>query len=348
MPVYIASQIVKPDRIACFVSKAVSNQLKYITNSIKTLEQFDEIEIDAFDFDAIYNTLEMYVDEYTEKDDEIIVNFTGGTKIQSIGIFQKAMELGLKAIYINSERNEYLTFQKGKKTKVEKYSVTIDPVTYLKLSGHELYPPEKMNLTKKNMEFLEVMKTHFSKFHQFLRNKKPNRLLLGSIIALESKDPKIKLIHKEHIFFEDSFPNVAKSNFNKIIYGAGFWLEYLSNEILKSINFFDKTYLNLRIKWKTFEISNKYKNEIDIIAMKETTPFLFECKTRKVENSDIDKLIYLRNEYFGRYSKLFIIALEKPTTLIEKMKDAKVEFILFSNLEEYFKNKNFTENPNIV
>ena len=165
MPVYIANEIIKPQINACLLTNASRKEYENIANALYETP-IDEIKVTAFDYLDIYNKLQKYSEQYLEEGDELILNFTGGTKIQSVAMFQFAMDNRHKAIYINGQNGEYILFQNGKEIERKIFPVKITPEKYLALSGYELKTGsfnevEKMPEIK---EYLSVMKNYYNTF----------------------------------------------------------------------------------------------------------------------------------------------------------------------------------------
>ncbi len=341
MPVFIADQIIGPDKNVYIVTKDSENLLPNVSNTIGGT--YDVIYTSAFDFDDLYSKLEKYVSTLIPLKNELVFNFTGGTKIQSLAFFEFANSHNYKSIYINGQNNEIIVFRSGKVLKRKNYSVKIPPEKYLSLSGYQLEFEKNIKLDKVSLSFLNLMKKHYRKFFKIIQQKK-KLINESSYIKLYDKQTSIRLVHNNMIYFSAS---TNSKIFRKVI-SPGFWLEYLSYLTLKNSGKFDFVYLNTKIFYKKQSITETYKNEIDILAMRGTTPYIFECKTAAVKNDEIDKLNYLRRTYFGRYARIFIIGMNKPTeSKLEKIKDNNITFIPFSELEMYINNFNFEENPSL-
>jgi hypothetical protein len=82
--------------------------------------------------------------------------------------------------------------------------------------------------------------------------------------------------------------------------------------------------------------------------MKGVVPYIFECKTGTIRMGDINKLNFLRREYFGRYSRLFFVGINKPTKAMrEKLSDNNIVFIHFLQLEAFIKNLELNNSPSL-
>lgn len=341
MPVYIADQITNPEILTCLFTKQSETEYNNIVNSIS--KKIDEIEIPAFDFNKIKISLEEYISKYLSKDDELIFNFTGGTKIQSIALFQYAMENNYEAIYINAESEEYIRFKNNNAVERKKYEVKIKPNTYLSLSGHKL-DFSKTNVTKNGQKYLDLMEKYSKLFNPLITKGKINSRILGSYFKVSIESIKVKLQVDGEVKL--SFDSKLFDDF--VVLGKGYWLEHLSAQKLKSINQFDYVYSNLLIPRVNIANEGSYKNEIDILAMHGTTPYIFECKNKRIEKADIDKLNYLKRTYFGRYCKLFFIGTFPPSSTIqEALSDYQIRFINFYQLSNFLNSFDFSSNPNL-
>ena len=349
MPVYIAHEIIKPQINVCLLTNASRKEYENIANALYETP-IDEIEVTAFDYFDIYNKLQRYSEQYLEEGDELILNFTGGTKIQSVAMFQFAMDNGYKAIYINGQNGEYILFQNGKEIERKIFPVKISPKKYLALSGYELNAGsfdevEKMPEIKK---YLSVLKDHYSILFQI--NKGSKKRKHSKIYSITDGEIKVNLVYKDKILFKIHLTNVSKSRLSKYqrYLSYGFWLEYWTYQIINEANKFDYVVPNAKIPYYNKEADSSAKNEIDVLAMKGVVPYIFECKTATIKMGDINKLNFLRREYFGRYSRLFFVGTIQPTKpMREKLADNNITFIHFSKLKKFIKTLKLNNYPSL-
>lgn len=347
MPVYIDHEIIDPDIDACMFTESSRQQYKNIVNALEN--DIDEILVPPFDFNYIYSKTEIYVNEYLDKDDEIIFNFTGGTKIQSLALFNYAMANKHKAIYINTQDQEYILFSEFKEIERKKIEVTISPKTYLALGGFEFTSGsfeeyEKNSIAKK---FLQIMEKHHKQLASIISNRK-NRTKGRSKITIEKKFVNIQLYSGDKLLFWHRETNISKKEYNllKKLFSPGFWLEYLTYKKIKESCKFDYVDANVKIPYGELGNFVESKNEIDVLAIDGVTPCVFECKTSSISQEEISKLISVRRTYFGRYCKLIFVGLSKPRgTNLENLIDNNIDFVRFNNLKNYLNNLNCENNP---
>ncbi len=349
MPVYIAHKIVKPDIDACMFTESSRKQYENISYALHN--DIDEIHVSPFDFNEIYSKAEKYVNEYLNKEDEIIFDFTGGTKIQSLALFNYAMKNGHKAIYINTQNQEYILFHNFKETERNKFNVAIDPKTYLALGGFDVIIEsfDKYESLPFAKEFFDVMENA----HNYLRNilaGKPGKINTRSKITISKSKADIKLYANGKLLYSYSNPKLNKNSRKMLnhLFGAGTWLEYLAYRKIKDSGKFDFIEPNLKIPYNETQDNQTSKNEIDVLAIRQTIPYVFECKTASISQDEIAKLTSLRRTYFGRYCKLIFVGLKKLNeTKIEKLKDNNIEYVKFDDLDDYLNNLNFSNNPSL-
>ena len=349
MPVYIANEIIKPQINACLLTNASRKEYENIANALYETP-IDEIKVTAFDYLDIYNKLQKYSEQYLEEGDELILNFTGGTKIQSVAMFQFAMDNRHKAIYINGQNGEYILFQNGKEIERKIFPVKINPKKYLALSGYELLEGSFKEAERdiKVKEYLSVMRKHYKTFLPVIKGKKKKNY--ESIYSIQGKSINIKLIHKGVTYYEILLTSVKKNALNNYRWylNDGFWLEYWTYQIIRKTSKFDYVVSNVKIPYHNENSDSTAKNEIDILAMKGVVPYIFECKTGTIRMGDINKLNFLRREYFGRYSRLFFVGINKPTKAMrEKLSDNNIVFIHFLQLEAFIKNLELNNSPSL-
>lgn len=346
LPVFIASEFIKPQKNIYLITEDSKDNLNELFKLIKV--ESEVLQIPAFSFNGIQDIIEKKMIEY--ENEELILNFTGGTKIMSVACLDLFRKYDKKAIYINSEDNKILRFSKNK-TLLFPLTTKIKPSEYLALMGQDI----KIKNELKNDEYEDLKNTttdllskHFSILGNFLlafakdtnrqkENSYPNDFFYtakgkanGTFIKFNKNIVEFNLMIENNLLL-----NVKTKKLEYIEYLRGKWFEDACYNKIKSLNLFDSIEKNLELDFKDDTIDDDFsKNEFDIIAMKGIYPYLFECKSGAIKSNDIDKLISMRKKYLGRYSSIIFITFFDPNPLIkERLFENKIPLIQYNNLE---------------
>ncbi len=136
MPVYIADKTINPDKNVYVYTEAAHKNLDQIKSVLS--RESDDLYVTPYDYNENIKILQNYIFANLKGSNQLILNFTGGTKISSLASFELFRNLGNDAVYINSENDEIIYFKGEEFPKIEKINVSISPKAYLKLHGHSI------------------------------------------------------------------------------------------------------------------------------------------------------------------------------------------------------------------
>lgn len=350
--VYIAHKLYKPDVNVLFYTPASEKNLIPLKVALKESKLIEEVKIHAFEYAKIKSTIAEIIKKHEPGKHDIILNFTGGTKIQSVAMYENGRDSGLKMAYVNSEQHNILELGDRFPVKYSTLDIPINPVDYLQVNGQKV-KDEKEAVSPNSKELVRVLSTRFNHFSKFL-------------LEFASKEP---LRHSYHLSKEVTKGEIAGSQYNfkqnsfylklvlngEVLFEAdekpgrllvedvtGKWLEKAVYKSICKSELFAEVNMNLKIEYK----SKEYKNEFDILAMKGTDLCLFECKSGKVKAADIDQLVALR-AMLGRFTRLFVVTWFKPgSVMLERLADNNITPLSFPNLTMELKEISIY-NPNI-
>jgi len=354
--ILIAERTVKPDKNVLLYTAGSKNKLEIFNQIIKT--EIAKIEISAYDIDTTTKLVEDYLNQ--NSNDEVIFNITGGTKLQSIALYNIAKVKKIQTIYVNSEENQLIYFNKNGSKSVLLNEVIITPQDYLSLHDQKFKSIEETknisatSIKLSNFIFGNFFNTSFNKMIlKYARNADIERKYIP---LFEQKDGKLKgstIAHKNKksiikFIFDDKLKYEAEEDGVSLIEDlCGKWFEKIVFLKLLKTGFFDSIGINLKIEWKDQKKTEFDKNEIDVFGIKGVYPFIFECKSGKVNAEAVYKLQALKQMNFGRYADLFIISFFPPSeAVMEKILEANIKYIPPSKSEAYFKNYKFPK-PNL-
>ena len=360
LPVYIATGFIKPDLNVYLYTPQTQGIIETIRGVIKL--NSDSCKVPAFDYKKAHEIITEYIKRY--KDHELIMNFTGGTKVQSTAGFVAFREAGRQNLYINSEENKIITFHQDGRTEISENNVTISLDDYCALDGQKIRPfTENEKIPEEFLSLGTFLSENFRMYSNFVlkfasfRSKagagnmiypyiKLNASKTGIVINKQKSMYQVEFVRKGNIVFRTSFyPDTLLDEL------TGKWFEKKVLKKIRNTGVFDKLYTNVIFDWKDERIKREFeqKNEIDIIGMKGTYPHIFEVKSGGFGKQNIDKLIALK-KVFGRYSSLYFITYfqieGRKKHLNERVKDLGINHITYFGIENFFKSHKLF-NPNL-
>lgn len=352
LPNYVATKHVNPNICILLYSKDSEILLNSFKDFFKDEIEFKEFKIDAWDYFKNYQIIKDIFNEY--KNEEIISNFTGGTKIMSLALFNAAKEKNIKNIYINTQDNEIVEYTDDKKTLPIEIETNIKDIFKLNEQEVDIKDPkmdkdyEKLyniliNLYRIYEKYINKFRVNYKKIKSI--NPAENGPIKGTFIQVKNKKSKIRLVLDEKVLFEKE-----ENGENLIKFIIGSWFEYHCYEALKKLNYFDELAINVTLKVNNPKIDSD-KNEIDIIGLKGIYPYIFECKAGNVDATYIDKLYGLKDS-ITRYSNLYVITFyhfnksnPRYASVVQKAKEKKIEIITYDDIIN--KRVNFNKRANL-
>lgn len=335
IPNLIAQKFVQPHKIILVFTKGSVKQKENYKN-ISPEMTFQEIEIEPYDYDSITNITSQIVNNNS---DEIILNFTGGTKIMSLASFSVFDNKKLLSIYIDSENGKIYKYKSGL-AEIEEMNIKITLEEYLKLNGHIYQISDDKKVIDSRKEYYEYLENNYnldiSKFldeinqrfeankHQFYHDQFP--IESGSLKYSWDNLRKISIIelngHKFTIAGKDSIKYLTGLWFEDLVFYKKFYGTKYYNEILRNIHLQDKR-------------GKQNMIELDIVGLVKNNFHLFELKSGKPRREALNNLRTIK-EQLGTYTKLFLISyfgLEENSTLVERMQDLQITYYKYSDFE---------------
>lgn len=335
VPNLIAYKWVKPDKVVLLFSEN-SVQQKNNFKQIISESVVEEREVKAFDFDSVKATSNQII----SNNDDVILNFTGGTKIMSTAAFLVFYQAERDAIYIDSENHRVLSFtENGMREDIHDIRITIEE--YLKINGHEFEIGKVAGLDDGRKAYMDFMEDNhnvqLAKFldainQEFERDRKN---FYRNEYAKEEGKYRYRWDNTE----KKSIISINGNEFeitgkNSVKYINGMWFEDLAYERkFKSQTSFDEIKRNVHIKERKRKLD---MIELDIVGIKGDTLYLFEFKSGKPRRETLNNLKTIK-EQFGTYSKVFLITYfgidENGDAINQRMEDLNIKFYKFSDLE---------------
>lgn len=343
IPNYIAIEVYKPNKVIALSTKEFKNQ--YLAFEKTTNIKHFPKEIDAYSFDENYKFLKTLIEELGDNN-EIIVNYTGGTKIMTISVIISLLLSSNQKItfsYINTKDNaiEVLELSEGKQitTSKSKIDIVIPLDVYVQLKGEKIQSQvrilssnieERIYLTKMLLGDNEI-RSIFKKQKQFF--DKNNELKT----EYQFTNSKFELSWCSQSF---SFKTEKKSYFYNHPdggkYFSGEWLEEFVFFSLCKSDLFDKIVANVKFEYTSENAINRmktnnkdfFKNEIDVVVTSGLKTAFIECKAGYVSQDYVYKLKSIRDHFLGTFGIAILVTMfPQEQNIVEKCKDFNIVLI---------------------
>lgn len=353
--IILAVKKYKPREVILIYRKEDEEKLKSLIDYHK--DNFNEvilkyINIEEGNIELLENIIN------SNKDKEILVNLTGGSRINSLLLLNIIKELDIKSVYLDIKNRYIYTFHRGVNIDKEDFE-DMELNTILKASGGEFIndstdfsKKEDLKLfTKTIYKNLELWHKHKQKlydsniFTHDINNPKSIKIKL-SLFNENEKNLLNKILLKfkdmgEIQYIEDRNEiNVEFMNdyLKSFIFKSGTWLEIATNNMIKEINEIDEVKSGVMFLWN--DKSKVVRNEVDVIAIKDSIPICISCKDSDKYNEDtLNELEVYSKQIGGDNSYKVLVATKEPIKLSvkERAKEMNINIIIFDGDEENFK-----------
>lgn len=332
----IPALFIRPTKVILLTTEQESTtarNIKVVLEKNKIpVEIFPDL-IDAYNINTTIEASEKIISQ--NKDAELILNFTGGTKLMSIPAYEVFRKNNCRLIYCDSEHQRILWFEG--KIREEEYKVKIDIEDYLNSYGYH----KKENHVIRDIEhkeFVEFIRDNFTIFKEFSSN----------IPRDESKFRKEKNFVFKDFNLTFSLSSIELDYKNKVIlrikpnefnYLIGGWFEDYILYVLKSIHS-DNFEIEIYKDYKIVSL-NGTDNQIDVIMSYNAKLYLFECKSLKNPAKKIDLKEYFKtagvtNLAGGLFAKGYIVIFESNNEVIKRANQLRLNVI---TVDDFVKGK---------
>lgn len=295
------------------------------------------------------------------KNRSILINLTGGSRINSLTLFNISKDSSLKSIYIDVKNKNLYIFDKDIEVIKEEYEdMQLEKI--IKASGGTLLSDSSdlsnkedlIYLTKKiykNLDLWHKYKQRLYDANIFIHHYEDSKtvtikaqLLLEEEKNLISKILK-KLREKGGVDYSQISNGEIKVNFKNeylksFIFKSGTWLEIATNIMIREIKEIDEVKSGVMFLWN--DKSNIVKNELDVIAVKDAIPIFISCKDSDKYNEEaLNELDVYSKQIGGNRAFKILVATKEPIKLAvkERAKEMGINLIIFNGSEENFKSQ---------
>ncbi|OPX46971.1 Card1-like endonuclease domain-containing protein [Clostridium thermobutyricum] len=319
-----------------------------VSNENNSEVEFIKSKIDDF---SLLNKLK-------EKYNNILLNLTGGERIQSLNLLNFSINNKIESIYIDILGKKKYIFGKNNE-KVNEHLLDLNIEDMIKASGNEILE-DSSDLIKERY-ILDIAKIIYENIE--LWNKYKKRLYDINIFSHFYGDTKKvvinqKLLEKDEIELLEKVLKWAvnkklievKREFDKtivsfkdkylkgFIFKIGTWLEVLTEYVVKSIDVVDQVKSGVVFTWNKND--ENLKNELDVVAIKDSNIVVISCKdSEKYNEIALNELKVYSERIGGDKSKKILVATKPPIkeSIMDRAKEMGINIIILDKDLNKFK-----------
>lgn len=344
--------------------KIKSVVMLYRNKEKKKLDKFKELYLDLNRIEVIdelieednYDNLKNIISKY--KEEEIIINLTGGNRITSLIMLKIAIELNLQCVYVDLLKKRRYIFDKEYRI-IEQPLEDISISDAIHLSGANI-TLDSTSLAEKSdiQEFTKVILSNLDIWHKYKQ-----KLYDNNIFKHDYKDTskininkclveaeELKLIYNilnylkeknevEFIEDKDSIEVVFKNDYLKgFIFKSGTWLEVLTTLVVQSIEDIDEVKSGLTFYWG--DDLKRVRNELDVVAIRDSVLICISCKdSDKYDEDALNELQVYSERLGGRNAIKILVATKQPVkkTVLDRAKEMNINIVILDKNIDIFK-----------
>lgn len=353
----LAIDKLKPEKVIYIIDYDLYNIFKEVENYEKGAYsniKFENYVIDSKNIDDV----KKIINELPVND--TIVNITGGHRVLALILLNEAVNLGFHTIYIDILNKFIYEFGENINiNKIEFKDINLD--TMFKLTGTDLLADSTIlsekediiDITKKIYDNLDIWYRYKKKLYDntiFIHNcYNVNKISIKQDNLNEEEKEIIKLCllylkKKKGIIYNNVGNEIEveflKSYLKAFIFKSGTWLEVLTNIVVKEISEVDEVKSGVIFLWN--ECNKRVKNELDVIAVKDSVFICISCKDSEKYDEDALNELEVYSERIGGSSVKKILVATKPPCkqcVIERAKAMGINLIILKNNINKFKNE---------
>lgn len=293
-----------------------------------------------------------------ENYNNILLNLTGGERIQSLNLLNFSINNKIESIYIDILGKKKYIFGKNNE-KVNEHLLDLNIEDMIKASGNEIledssdlikerYVLDIAKIIHENIELWNKYKKRlydiniFSHFYGDTKKVVINQKLLEKD-EIELLEKILKwAVNKKLIEVKREFDKIVVSFKDKYLKGfifkIGTWLEVLTEYVVKSIDVVDQVKSGVVFTWNKND--ENLKNELDVVAIKDSNIVVISCKdSEKYNEVALNELKVYSERIGGDKSKKILVATKPPIkeSVMDRAKEMGINIIILDKDLNKFK-----------
>lgn len=350
----LATQEFKPNLVYFIKDKDSEEKMKtlrlYYEKNFKKIK-IEELLVEEGDKER----LEKIISRLKEKNRNILINLTGGKRINSLILLDLCIKEKLIALYINIKKKIIYEFKDNIKI-YEKTFEDLEIDDIVRASGGKIIEDSSELCNKKDLiYFAEKISSNLELWHKYKQ-----QLYESSIFEHDSNETQRIYIHTQTLEDEEinlldkilskfkemneisykKEKNRVVVNFNNeylkaFIFKSGTWLEIETNKLINSIEEIDEAKNGVMFLWN--DENQSVRNELDVVAVKDSVPIFISCKdSDKYNEMALNELNVYATKFGGENSYKILVATKEPikSPVRVRAKEMGIHLIIFDGNEE--------------
>lgn len=291
------------------------------------------------------------------KDKNVLINLTGGNKINSLILLELCIRENLIALYIDIKKKVMYEFKESIIIHEKTFEdLEIDDI--VKASGGKIVEDSSELCNKKDLiYFAEKISSNLELWHKYKQ-----QLYDASIFEHDSMEQQRIYIHTKALENEEvnlldkillKLKEMKEINYKKqddkitvdfnndylkaFIFKSGTWLEIETNKLINKIEEVDEAKNGVMFLWN--DANQSVRNELDVVAVKDSVPIFISCKdSDKYNEMALNELNVYASKFGGENSYKILVATKEPVKSPVKIraKEMGINLIIFDGNEEKF------------
>lgn len=350
----LATQEFKPKVVYFIKDKSSEEKMKTLRNYYEN--NFRNIKLEEFIVDeGNKESLEKIIDNVKNK--KILVNLTGGKRINSLILLDICMKNNITALYMDIKKKIMYEF-KDSINLCNKSFEDLEIEDIVKASGGKIVEDASELCNKKDLiYFSEQISNNLSLWHEhkqklydsniFEHDSYEQQKIYIHTENLSNEEIKIlnnilvKLKEMKEIIFKEEDKKITVNFYNNylkaFIFKSGTWLEIETNKLINKIEEVDESKNGVMFLWD--DGNQAVRNEVDVVAVKDSVPIFISCKdSDKYNEMALNELNVYASKFGGKNSYKILVATKEPvkSPVRVRAKEMGINIIIFDGNEEKF------------
>ena len=347
----------KAKKLFIIVDKNEEQKFKLLQNSYKEILPnciVKRIDIDIGNREALVKLLD------ENKECNLLINLTGGARINSLFLLKEADIRSIDSIYVDLLNKKSYFFKRDSEIVYEDFEdLSIEEVT--KIAGAGIINDSNYLFSKKdvidisqkivtNIDLWEKYKNKLYATKIFCHDYKESSTVEVNLYELNEEE--INILNKVVNYIKnlgsiDYFKNKNKmiikfkNNYLKgFIFKSGTWLEVITKLIIEEIRDIDEVKSGVEFYWRSDD--KLVKNELDVVAVKDSILLCISCKdSDKYDENALNELEVYSDKIGGENVIKILVSTKDPIkkTVITRAKEMNINLVVLNNNLNEFREK---------